>query len=216
MAMSAARRLRLLDWACRRGVWIVEDDYDSEYRYGAQPLPSLYGLDRDARVVYVGTLSKILFPALRLGYLVVPRDLVARFRNLRAATDIFPPPLPQAVVAEFITEGHFARHVRRMRATYAERRRVLVAALNRALPGARIVGDEAGMHLVVLLGPGVNDEEIARRAAERGISAAPLSENYVGSARDSGLVLGFGGTRPREISEAVRVLAACVRGVRNR
>ena len=215
VAMSAGRRVELLDWACRRGAWIVEDDYDSEYRYGAQPLASLHGLDRDARVVYVGTLSKILFPALRLGYLVVPRDLIARFRELRAATDIFPPPLPQAVVAEFITEGHFVRHLRRMRAIYAERRRVLVAALERMLPGARIVGDDAGMHLVVLLGSGVDDDVVARRAAERGISAAPLSEHYVGLARSSGLVLGFGGTRPREIPEAVRVLSACVRSVRS-
>jgi GntR family transcriptional regulator/MocR family aminotransferase len=212
VAMSAAARVQLLEWARRRGAWIVEDDYDSEYRYEGQPLTSLHGLDRDARVVYTGTLSKVLFPALRLGYLVVPSDLVPRFRELRAATDIFPPPLPQAVLAELIEEGHFVRHVRRMRALYAERRRALVTALARELGDrATVVGEPAGMHLVVLLSPDADDAEVARRAARRGISAAPLSACYATRARRPGLVLGFGSTRPREMAEAVRTLAAVVR-----
>jgi GntR family transcriptional regulator / MocR family aminotransferase len=212
VAMSAPARMQLLEWARRRGAWIVEDDYDSEYRYEGQPLTSLHGLDRDARVVYVGTLSKVLFPALRLGSLVVPSDLVPRFRVLRAATDIFPPPFPQAILAELIEEGHFVRHVRRMRALYAERRRALVAALARELGDqVTVVGEPAGMHLVVLLPPDADDAEVARRAARRGISAAPLSACYATRARRPGLVLGFGSTRPREMGEAVRTLAAVVR-----
>ncbi|HEY2511577.1 MAG TPA: PLP-dependent aminotransferase family protein, partial [Polyangiaceae bacterium] len=179
VAMSATKRVQLLEWARRSGAWIVEDDYDSEYRYEGQPLSSLHGLDRDARVVYTGTFSKVLFPALRLGYLVVPADLVTRFRELREAMDIFPPPLPQAVLAELIVEGHFARHLRRMRAVYAERREALVAALTRELGDVvSVVGEAAGMHLVVVLPPGMDDVEVARRAARRGISAAPLSECY--------------------------------------
>jgi GntR family transcriptional regulator/MocR family aminotransferase len=213
VAMSASRRLLLLDWARRRGAWIVEDDYDSEYRYGGQPLASLHGLDGDARVVYVGTFSKILFPALRVGYLVIPPDLVARFRHLRGAMDIFPAPLLQAALAEFIAEGHFARHLRRMRAVYAERRRALVSALAREIgESVQVVGEQAGMHLVALLPPGTDDRLVAVRAARRGISAAPLSSCYEGRKRRSGLVLGFGSTRPRDMPDAVRALKAALRG----
>ena len=133
MTMSAARRLKLLDWAHGSGAWILEDDYDSEYRYESLPIAALQGLDRDSRVVYIGTFSKVLFPALRVGYLVVPADLVRRFAAVREATDIFPPTLNQAVLADFIDQGHFARHLRRMRQLYRERRSVLVQALREEL-----------------------------------------------------------------------------------
>jgi GntR family transcriptional regulator/MocR family aminotransferase len=206
VAMSVSRRMQLLDWACRRGAWIVEDDYDSEYRYDGRPLAALQGLDRDARVVYVGTFSKILFPALRVGYLVVPDDLVPHFRRLRAAMDIFPSPLTQATLAEFIAEGHFARHLRRMRRVYSERRRVLVAALERELGDvARVVGGHAGMHLVALLPPRTDDHGLALRAARSGLSVAPLSVCYAGQPQ-AGMVLGFGSTRPREVTAAVKRL----------
>jgi GntR family transcriptional regulator/MocR family aminotransferase len=122
MAMTASRRLQLLEWAQRNGSWIIEDDYDSEYRYGSLPIASLQGLDRDSRVIYVGTFSKVLFPALRLGYIVIPVDLIRRFSAVREAMDIFPPTLNQAILADFIAEGHFARHIRRMRQIYGERR----------------------------------------------------------------------------------------------
>jgi GntR family transcriptional regulator/MocR family aminotransferase len=213
-AMSAARRVQLLDWARRAGAWIVEDDYDSEYRYDGRPLASLHGLDRDARVVYVGTFSKILFPALRVGYLVVPRDLVRHFRRLRSATDIFPAPATQAVLAAFIAEGHFARHLRRMRTLYAERRRVLVAGLERELggDGVRVVGGAAGMHLVALLPEGTDDRALALRAVRAGLSVAPLSECYAEARRARpGMVLGFGSTRPREMAAAVKRLAEVIR-----
>ena len=211
MTMSASRRLQLLAWARRRGAWIFEDDYDSEYRYDTPPLASLQGLDRDARVLYVGTFSKVLFPALRVGYLVLPRDLVARFSRFREASDIFPSPLYQLVLAELIGEGHFARHLRRMRERYAERRRALEAALARELPSLPCAGDRAGMHLVVLLPRGSRDVAVAERAAGRGLSVSPLSTCYgERGARRPGLILGYGSTRLAEIPDAVRRLAAIV------
>jgi GntR family transcriptional regulator/MocR family aminotransferase len=211
--MSAPRRLQLLEWAGRRGAWIFEDDYDSEYRYDGQPLASLHGLDVDARVLYIGTFSKILFPALRIGYLVIPRDLVARLRRLRGAMDISTAPLYQAVLADFIREGHFARHLRRMRAIYAERRRALEAVLTRELGTmGHVVGERAGMHLAVMLPPGTRDLDIALRAARRGISVIPLSTCYTGRRSKPGLVLGYGSTRLGEISDAVRRLKAVLQG----
>src|SRR5207249_824907 len=119
------------DWARRTGGWVLEDDYDSEYRYDNEPIASLQGLDLDRRVIYIGTFSKVLFPALRVGYLVIPPDLVTRFRRIREAMDNSPAPLYQSVLHDFIAGGHFVRHLRRMRAIYAERRRVLVDALER-------------------------------------------------------------------------------------
>jgi GntR family transcriptional regulator/MocR family aminotransferase len=212
VVMSAPRRLELLDWARRRGAWLFEDDYDSEYRYDGQPLSSLYGLDGDARVIYVGTFSKVLFPAVRVGYLVIPRDLVARFRRFREAIDIFPSHLHQAVLADFVSEGHFARHLRRMRGVYAERRRALEVALATELGAAmRILGEHAGMHLVALLPPGTRDKDIAIRAARAGISVIPLSSCCAGRAR-AGLVLGYGSTRLAEIPAAVRRLRSILSG----
>lgn len=133
MTMSAARRMQLLNWAAGNGAWIIEDDYDSEYRFDSRPIASLQGLDLDARVLYMGTFSKVMSPALRLGYLVLPKDLVATCTAARDCMDIFSPTLTQAVMAEFIREGHFARHLRRMRMLYMERRTALVNALQSSL-----------------------------------------------------------------------------------
>jgi GntR family transcriptional regulator/MocR family aminotransferase len=207
VTMAAPRRLQLLDWAQRSGAWILEDDYDSEYRYGSLPMPALQGLDRDSRVVYFGTLSKVLFPSLRLGYLVIPPDLVSRFAAVRQAMDIFPPTLHQAALADFITEGHFARHLRRMRLLYRERRAALVDALANELgPELELLGDQAGMHLAAALAPGSPDLEISERAAAQGLWAMPLSACYLGAASRPGLVLGFGATSVQEIQEGVRRL----------
>jgi GntR family transcriptional regulator/MocR family aminotransferase len=213
MIMSAPRRLQLLEWAKRHGAWILEDDYDSEYRYDTQPIASLHSLDNDARVIYIGTFSKVLFPALRVGYLVVPGDLIARFRRIRDAMDIFPAPLYQAVLHDFLRDGHFARHLRRMRAVYAKRRDILARAIEREL-GDRVTvaGDRAGFHLVVLLPRDAHDYDIAVRAAKRGISVIPLSTCYAGPHPKPGLVLGYGATRATEIPDAVRKLKAVLRG----
>src|SRR5260370_19960817 len=120
VTMSASRRFQLLEWARSAGAWIVEDDYDSEYRYESIPIASLQGLDQESRVIYIGTFSKTLFPPLRLGYMVIPEDLIDRFVAVRRVTDLCPPHLYQSVLADFIREGHFARHVRRTRLLYAE------------------------------------------------------------------------------------------------
>jgi GntR family transcriptional regulator/MocR family aminotransferase len=208
MTLSAARRMQLLGWARRQGAWLIEDDYDSEYRYESLPIAALQGLDRAQRVIYLGTLSKVLFPALRLGYLVLPPDLVPAFRRVREAMDIFPASFHQAVLADFIAEGHFARHLRRMRVLYRERRTALVAAL-RAELGAdcELLGDQAGMHLVLAL-PGVEkDREVALRAGALGLRVKPLSETWLGRPARQGLVLGYGAVPARHAREAVRLLA---------
>jgi GntR family transcriptional regulator / MocR family aminotransferase len=214
--MSASRRLQLLDWAERTGAWIIEDDYDSEYRYGSMPIASLQGLDRAARVVYIGTFSKTLFPALRIGYVVVPADLVDHFAAIRYAMDLGPPHLYQAVLADFIGEGHFARHIRRMRILYNERRIALVESLAKEFGAAlEILGAEAGMHLVVTLPKGSHDTEIAERAAGEKLWLTPLSPSYLGAHPRQGFILGFGGTPAAEMPRAVRrfkhVLAAAAR-----
>jgi GntR family transcriptional regulator/MocR family aminotransferase len=211
VTMSAARRLQLLDWAQAAGAWIVEDDYDSEYRYGNLPVASLQGLDRDARVIYVGTFTKILFPAIRLGYVVIPPDLLPAFGAVRGASDFFSPTFLQAVLTDFIEEGHFARHVRRMRVLCGERRAALVEALRTELgPELRVLGDPAGMFLTVELTGRGRDREIAERAAERGLWTAPLSECYRDGSGRQGLVLGFGGVGSPQIRRGVLALRELV------
>ena len=215
--MSAARRMLLLDWASRSGAWILEDDYDSEYRFGGRPIASLQGLDTDARVIYIGTFSKVLFPALRMGYIVVPRDLIPAFRAAREAMDIFPPGLMQAVLTDFVAEGHFARHIRRMKVLYAERRRVLVSAIARHIgDDLEVVGEEAGMHLVGLLPPGVDDMAVSVSAAEAGIVAMPLSSCYFRRPRRGGLVLGYAGSSPEQLRDGVRKLAETLHAARRK
>ena len=211
VTMSATRRMTLLDWASRAGAWIIEDDYDSEYRFDSRPIASLHSMDADARVIYVGTFSKVLFPALRLGYVVVPKDLVAAFSAMRDASDVFSSTLYQAVVHDFIREGHFARHIRRMRMVYMERRQALVDAL-RAEAGERleVIGAAAGLHLAALLPPGVSDVVVAQRAAAKGILVTPLSSCCFRPPERGGLILGYGGITPRDIREGVQHLSSCL------
>jgi GntR family transcriptional regulator/MocR family aminotransferase len=212
VTMTASRRLQLLDFARRRGAWILEDDYDSEYRYESLPISALQGLDRDSRVVYIGTFSKVLFPALRVGYIVIPADLVQRFAAVREAMDIFPPTLYQAVLTDFIDEGHFGRHLRRMRQRYRERRSLLVDAIRKELgDDLEVLGAQAGMHLVAALSYKAHDRPIAVRAAGKGLWAMPLSICYLGRPTRQGLVLGYGGTSAKEIPEAVRRLREVLR-----
>ncbi|HET6804179.1 MAG TPA: PLP-dependent aminotransferase family protein [Frateuria sp.] len=211
VTMSAARRMQLLQWAAREGRWIVEDDYDSEYRFGGKPVTSLQGLDADARVIYVGTFSKVMFPALRLGWLVLPKDLVPAFRAARDALDTCSPMLPQRAMTDFIREGHFARHIRRMRVLYAARRAALLEAIERHVPGRlQVVGAEAGMQLAALLPPGMDDVALSRAAAGVGVSVRPLSQCWRGPGARPGLILGYGGVDARAIDEGIRRLARCL------
>jgi len=211
VTMNVTRRLALLDWANRRGTWILEDDYDSEYRYRGKPLPSLQGLDRTGRVIYMGTFSKTLFPSLRLGFLVLPGELVEWFRRARGVTDGHSPITEQAVLADFITEGHFARHIRRMRGIYKERQSALVQAIRQELAGMlEVHPSEGGMHVVGWLPKGVSDQAASRRAAAYGVFARPLSACSIGKVAHGGLLLGYAPLTPRQIREGVRKLGAAL------
>ncbi len=215
MTMSAARRMLLLNWAVRSSAWIIEDDYDSEYRFGSRPIASLQGLDTDARVIYVGTFSKVMFPALRLGYVVVPRDLLPSFCAARDAADVFSSTLYQLVMTDFIREGHFARHIRRMRMLYMERRMALVKEIRAQMGDSLdVIGAEAGMHLAALLPSGADDVAVSKDAARRGISATPLSTCYLRPQARTGLILGYGGTNAHQIHDGIRKLNLSLQGLR--
>lgn len=207
VTMSASRRLQLLEWAHNSGSWIIEDDYDSEYRYESMPIASLQGLDPGSHVVYIGTFSKVLFPSLRLGYVVIPSDLIERFLSVRLTMDICPPTFFQLVVADFIREGHFSRHIRRMRLLYRDRRSALFERLRNDLGiNVRVTGEQAGLHLSVTLPEGFRDHEIAERAAHDRFWLVPLSSSYLERPSPQGLILGFGSTPVEEIPPAVRKL----------
>ncbi|MBF8709356.1 PLP-dependent aminotransferase family protein [Pseudomonas putida] len=193
MALSLPRRQLLLDWAARTGGWIVEDDYDGEYRYVSRPLPALASLDRHGRVLYAGTFSKVLFPGIRLAYLVVPQAQVAAFERVgRALFAAGSPSITQALVAEFVAEGHFARHIQRMRRLYNERRALTIEALERSLPkGMQVERSPGGMHLVLRLPEDVSDTALAEQVLARGMSIQALSRWAASSQRQSGLLLSF-------------------------
>jgi GntR family transcriptional regulator/MocR family aminotransferase len=211
VTMNATQRMLLLNWASRRGAWIFEDDYDSEYRFAERPIASLQSLDNAERVIYIGTFNKVMFPALRLGYVVVPKDLIEAFASARDATDVFSSTLFQAVMTDFIREGHFARHIRKMRMLYMDRRAALVDAIaNQAEGKLEVIGAEAGMHLVALLPNGVDDVAVVQRAAKAGISVMPLSFCYAKPPARGGLILGYGGADPRQIRDGLRKLVACL------
>jgi len=208
VTMSLARRLALLRWASDATAWVVEDDYDSEYRYTGRPLAALQGLDSEERVIYMGTFSKVLFPALRLGYLVAPVDLADAFARAKALTDRGSPLLGQAVVADFLAEGHFGRHIRRMRALYGERQAVLVRAARERLAGALDVpAQECGMHVIGRLSATTDDRRVAAVAARHGVEASPLSAFGLEPATAPGLVLGYAAFDERQIWEGVARLA---------
>jgi GntR family transcriptional regulator/MocR family aminotransferase len=211
VSMSLARRLELIEWArghrgsTSKGSAIIEDDYDSEYRYTTSPIASLQGLDGHDRVIYIGTFSKVLFPSLRLGYVVIPPDLIDRFLAVRRTMDLGPPRFFQDVLADFINEGHFARHIRRMRVLYGGRRTALVNSISQELgPRVEVLGAQAGMHLTVTLPKGTRDKEIAERAAAMNFWLWPLSPLYMSPRSRPGFILGFGSTAARHIPRAVR------------
>ena len=207
VTMSLERRLALLDWARRANAWILEDDYDSEFRYEGRPIAAIHGLDRAGRVLYLGTFTKSLFPSIRVAYLVVPPPLAAPFVHARRLMDGHTSTLPQAVIADFMNEGHFAAHLRRMRAIYRSRRDALVDALDRELHGRVRVGPaDGGFQVVLRLDPGEDDREVARRAAAQGIDVTPLSRHTQGTGEPA-VVLGYSALTPDAIRAGVRGLA---------
>ena len=208
--MSMSRRQALLDWARQSRAWIVEDDYDCDIRHDRQPLPCLHALDPDGRVIYLGTFSKTLFPALRLGFLILPRDLSPGFVAARLAIDLHPPVLEQRVLAAFIQCGHYDRHLRRMKAAYAERLDALQSAIARSGSPMRLRPVHSGMHAVVDL-QGVNAERVHAEAAALGVESMPLAAFYCGGTRRANaLLLGFGAVAPPAIRAGVLRLARAI------
>ncbi|RAN82627.1 DNA-binding protein [Bacillus sp. SRB_336] len=192
VSLSLPRRLALLDWAARQRAWIVEDDYDGEYRYVSRPLPALKSLDRDGRVLYAGTFSKVLFPGIRLAYLVVPQALVEPFERVSQTLAAGSPQLVQAIVTAFIAEGHFARHVQRMRRLYAERREATAAGLEAVLgKRVRIDPQPGGMHLILRLQGRKSDRQLVARMRKDGLYAEALTDWTMTGEAASALLLNF-------------------------
>nr|WP_295784786.1 PLP-dependent aminotransferase family protein [Rhodoferax sp.] len=217
VTMSLARRMALIAWATQHKAWIVEDDYDSEYRYAGPVLASLQSLDRSGSVLYIGTLSKILFPGLRLGYLVVPPAVIDAFRRGKAAMDRSTAMMPQVVLADFIAGGHFHRHIKRTHALYDERRGVLVDTLQRELCQQIAIGpSNAGLQLAVAFQRTMDDKVFTERAAAKGVEVRALSSFYLDHAtqtRASGLLLGYSCVAPAHIRQGVAVLGDLLRFV---
>lgn len=192
--MSMSRRLELLAAASHADAWIVEDDYDSEFRYTGQPLPSLQGLDQSSRVIYVGTLSKVLFPAVRTGFAVIPLDLIAAYRGARYLTDRGPPIFYQQTIEDFMREGFFTSHVRRMRHRYQAMRDLIVEELRRNLaPYATVDLPAGGMHVIAYLEAGIDDLAVAKEALRRDVVVRPLSPLFIEREPRHGLDIGFTG-----------------------
>jgi GntR family transcriptional regulator/MocR family aminotransferase len=212
-ALPVGRRLALLDWAARANAWVLEDDADSEFRWQGKPLPPLASLDRAGRVIYCGTFSKALAPALRLGFVVVPPPLTPAFVRARTLMDRGMGVLQQAVLAEFMQQGALGAHIRRMRTEYAARRAALLDALARHCPAVSPLAAPGGLHLVLLLPAAIEEAAVVRAARARGLAISPLAAYYLGAPRQSGLVVGFASTPAPRTAEAARRLAAAIRAV---
>ncbi|GAB3102582.1 PLP-dependent aminotransferase family protein [Cupriavidus yeoncheonensis] len=214
VALTLQRRVELLDWAGERGAWVIEDDYDGEFRYRGHPLPALKSLDTCERVIYCGTLSKVLYPGLRLAYVVVPQSL-APTMDLACRRTVHGgcPELLQAVAAEFIAQGHFARHIKRMRTLYARRRGMLAEALAPFITdGFTVRLQDGGMHLLVDVRDDLDDLAMARRAREAGFAVHSLTAWRQGAPGRRGLIIGF--TNLRSQTEADRLVADLMRALK--
>jgi GntR family transcriptional regulator / MocR family aminotransferase len=212
--MSPSRRVQLLEWAQSSGAWIIEDDYDSEYIYQGSPILSLQGLDTNARVIYIGTFSKTLFPSLRVGYVVIPKDLVEHFVAIRVSMDVNPPYIVQAVLTDFMNQGHHSRHIRRMRMIYSEKRKLLVSCVQNEIDqSCQLQGAEAGLHVLLTLPPEISDKAVSKAAEEQNLWLWPLSPMYSGPLATQGLVLGFGSVSNERIGPAVQKMKSVLANV---
>lgn len=215
MTMSLRRRLSLLEWARKNGVIIFEDDYDSEYRYSGRPVPALQGLDRAGVVIFGGSFSAVMFPAMRLGYLVVPEEMIDTFAAAQSVSTHHPALIGQAVLCDFINEGHFARHIRRMREVYAERLGVLLKEVGEKLDGlVEISTVEAGLQTVGWVKRGLSADRLSRQAAEKNVEVIPLKRYSFGRAPENGIVLGFAAVEPKELRRGVEELTRVLTGDR--
>ncbi len=208
VTLSLPRRLQLLAWAQQTGTMLIEDDYDSEYRYGDRPIPALQGLDRSHSVLYIGTFSKVLFPSLRIGYLVLPHHLVSLFSHSKWLSDRHLPMLEQLVLTDFIEEGHLERHIRKMRSHYDQCRQILVQALKTYFgEQVTILGEKAGLHLMVQLHTQLSDEEIIQRASEVGVGLFPAKPHYLKAKGTGAIILGYAELNPQQIQTGIQKLA---------
>jgi len=204
VTLSLARRKALLGWAAQRNAIVIEDDYDSEFRFGERPLESLQGLDQRGSVAYLGTFSKLLFPALRLGYVVLPRRLREAFLRAKWLTDRHTASFEQEIMAAFMAQGHFGRYMRRMQRVYEERQNVLMEALQRGLgPTLDVLPAKAGLHVSAWLPAGFDVEELIRRAHEAGVGLYSIAPFFSGRPRP-GLIFGYGACSTADIAEGVR------------
>lgn len=211
VVMSLARRLELLQRAKADNSWVIEDDYDSEFRYDAQPIASLQGLADSARVIYLGTFSKVMFPAMRLAYLVIPPALIDAFRSAYARLYREGCYAQQAALADFIEQGHFSRHIRRMRELYRIRQQLLRSTLHQALGNALpLSAGQAGMHLVASLPAGISDQQLSQQAEQEQLWLRPLSRHYLAQPQANGLVLGYAGVEETSIRQSATRLAQLV------
>jgi GntR family transcriptional regulator / MocR family aminotransferase len=211
MVMSYGRRRLLLDFAQDSNAWIIEDDYDSEFRFEGRPISSLQGMDQHGRVLYLGTFSKVMYPGIRLGYMVIPPQLVEAFKNGLYELQRPGQVMIQAALADFIEEGHFASHIRRMRQTYAERRRLLQAALAPiAKVGARLSPVDSGLHLVVEFDANIDDVRVAEMAAAQDLRVYPLSHYCLGNQPEKGLIIGYAYAATEQITQYGNLLAEVI------
>ncbi len=209
--LSLPRRLELLVWAQKMGIMIIEDDYDSEYRYGERPIPALQGLDHSNSVLYIGTFSKMLFPSLRIGYLVVPQHLVSLLTRAKWLTDRHSPLLEQKVLVDFLNEGHLESYIRRMRTHYNQLRQILVQTLKTYFDQqVTILGEKAGIHLMVRLKTKLSDEEIIHRAAEVGVSMVTAQPYYLKNKPKGEFIFGYAQLTSAQIQEGIGKLALAI------
>jgi GntR family transcriptional regulator/MocR family aminotransferase len=208
--MNLRRRLQLLDWAAQRNAWIFEDDYDSEFCYDKRPLPALQGLDEHQSVVYVGTLNKVMYPGLRVGYLVAPSAVVGPMRAAAAAMSLAPPDVVQRALADYISDGHLARHINQMRTVYKRRQEILIDELQRRLPKhTTVVSSPRGTHIRVML-PDISAQAVAELGARRALDLRLLSSYAERHTGEDGIVMGYTHLEPEAIRAAVRELALIV------
>lgn len=211
---SLSRRLELLQLAYKTGAWIIEDDYDSEFRFKDRPLTAMQGLDEYNHVIYIGTFSKVLFPSLRLAYLVVPKPLVQSFANVYSLLDRAAPTMPQAILADVINEGHFTAHIRKMRNLYFERQQALLSVLEQYCHGLiRPAASDSGMHLIGWLPEHLDDKAVSVKARELGVDVIPLSIYSIKAPQPPGLLIGFSCVDPQEMPGAAALLTQAIRSL---
>lgn len=207
VVLPLPRRLELLNWAQLTGTYLIEDDYDSEYRYAGRPVPSLAGLDHSESVIYIGTFSKVLFPALRLGYLVVPPGLSEVFRRAKFLADRHSPLVQQQILNEFIKQGHYERHIRRMRVLYEQRRKILAAALRKEFQSVDVMGENAGINLLIRIHERMDDDAFIKNARELGVGLVRTNQFYISKPPAHEFLLNFAALSNEQIEEGVSRLA---------